>query len=284
MKIDNKAGLPKPGRLGRALAALTLATAAFAAPLAVYAKDPLIPPGAVLALINNVQIDDQAETFELEDGVVSNFWYGREIDLGGKHYYATFSWFTRDRAAREGEDFIAPDVKVRLADATFELARPGQKQPYDIRSIERKIGFFGAREQPEEVDTSRQALEYRTNDGRLVLAVPTATFDSGYGISGYAVFVFNPNKTPEEDGWVWSYLGQVFSGEDNSAACDDGTVIPCIANQGELNFVAAQGPMPRLLVKFSGTTSAGDTQTRKMGDADDVSYVFDGKQVQYVRQ
>lgn len=38
MKIDNKAGLPKPGRLGRALAALTLATAAFAAPLAVYAR------------------------------------------------------------------------------------------------------------------------------------------------------------------------------------------------------------------------------------------------------
>ncbi|WP_337153438.1 hypothetical protein [Pseudomonas protegens] len=281
MKIKSNTDLHKEGRLAARLAGWLLAPCMLVASMLAQAGAP-IPPGAVLAVMQNVEVPDQDEEVELEDGVTATFWYGQELDFDGKHYYATFVWHTRDRAAREGEDFAAPEVQVRLADATFELTNPGQKQAYSIRSIERKIGFFGGREKPEEVDTKRKAVEHRTADGRLLLAVPTATFDDGVITRGYTMLVFNPNKKPEDDGWVWSYVGQVRTGEDNSAACDDGAVMSCIGSDGELSFVAGQESLPQVQVKVSGTTFEGPGKVRSLAAADNLTYVYDSKTQQYV--
>lgn len=282
MKITIKAGSLMQGCLGKGLAGLVLATFTLAAPALVQAKDAPIPPGAVLAVMQNVEVPAANEEVELEDGVTATFWYGKELDFDGKHYYAAFVWHTRDSAARQGEDFAAPDVQVRLADATFELTHPGQTPAYSILSIERKIGFFGGREKPEEVDTKRQALEHRTADGRLLLAVPTATFEDGIVTKGYTLFVFNPNKKPEDDGWIWAHVGQVRTGEDNSAACDDGAVMPCIGSDGELSFVAGQESLPQVQVKVSGTTFQGPEKVRPLVAADNLTYVYDSKTQQYI--
>lgn len=270
--------------LGKTLAGWGVAGLVLALPLLAQAGPAPIPPGAVLAVMHNVEVPDQDEEAELQDGVTATFWYGQELDVDGKHYYATFVWHTRDSAARQGEDFAAPEVQVRLADATFELTHPGQTPAYSIRSIERKIGFFGGREKPEEVDGKRQAVEHRTADGRLLLAVPTATFDNGVVTKGYTMLLFNPNKKPEDDGWVWSYLGQVRTGEDNSAACDEGAVMPCIGSDGELSFVAGQGPLPQVQVKVSGTTFQGPGKIRSLAAADNLTYVYDSKSQQYTSQ
>lgn len=284
MKTKIKAVPNKPGALGRALTGVLLASMLLAAPAQAQAEDRPPPHGAVLGAIHNVPVDADKDTLELDNGVVATFWYGREFDLAGKHYYTAFVWHTRDREARKNEDFVAPDVQVRLAQVTFERTDPGKTPAYSFTYLEHKIGFMGGSEQPEEVDSSRPPLEYRTADSRLVLAVPTETFDSGVSIKGYSLFVFNPNPRSYADGGVWAYLGPVFTGEDNSAACDDGTVMPCIGSDGELSFVPGDGPMPLVQVKLSGTTIDGPDKTRALGDADSTRYRFDGNKWQYVKQ
>ncbi|EPL07190.1 hypothetical protein [Pseudomonas sp. CF161] len=282
MKIKMAPQSRKDAGLGQVVAAWVLAAVTLAAPALVQAKDAPIPPGAVLSVMENIQFDDQADTGELEDGAVATFWYGHELDLDGKHYYTAFVWHTRDSAARQGEDFAAPEVQVRLAEATFERTHPGQTQAYTLRYIERKIGFFGAREKPEDVDPARPALEHRTADGRLLLAVPTSTFDSGVIFNGYTLFVFNPKKTEDDNGWIWTFIGQVHTGEDNSAACDEGAVMPCTFSKGELSFVDGQGAMPQVKVTVSGTTFDGPDSTRPLAAADNLTYVYDGQKRQYI--
>ncbi|MGC5700752.1 hypothetical protein J4P02_11200 [Pseudomonas sp. NFXW11] len=278
----NRAALSETG-MGPLLACLALAAAACMAPAQAQAAAP-IPPGAVLAVMQNVEVPDQQDEVQLEDGVTATFWYGRELDFQGKHYYSAFVWHTRDAAARQGEDFAAPEVQVRLAEATFERTHPGQTQAYTLRNIEHRIGFFGGREKPEEVDLQRPPLEHTTADGRLLLAVPTATFDSGVTTRGYTLFLFNPNKQPEDDGWVWSFVGQLRTGEENSAACDGGAVMTCADSDGVLHFSPGQGAMPQVTVQVSGTVVQAPGKVRPLVTADNYSYVYDQAKGQYINR
>jgi hypothetical protein len=71
----------------------------------------------------------------------------------------------------------------------------------------------------------------------------------------YALLLFNPKRSEDDlDSKVWRYVGSVRTGEDNSAACDDGNVMPCTDSDGELAFVADGNGLPRLTVTFKGTT------------------------------
>ena len=152
--------------------------------------------------------------------------------------------------------------------------------------MEPTIGEFGAYERPPEVDTQRKPLEYRTASGKLLLAVPTETFENGITISGYALLVFTPpEKRQDETGNVWSYVGNVIAGEDNGPACADGDVMPCTRSEGELVFSAtATADLPRVTVQFSGNTISGPGKTRKLGPGDAVIYAYDATRKQYVAQ
>lgn len=115
--------------------------------------------------------------------------------------------------------------------------------------MEHTIGMFGAYERAEAVDTGRKPLDYRTPEGKLLLAVPTQGFDNGTSFEGYALFVFNPGPRDELKDKVWTYVGSILTGDDNSAACADGDVMPCVAKTGKLTFTAQNGSdMPRLTV------------------------------------
>ncbi len=100
---------------------------------------------------------------------------------------------------------------------------------------------------------------------------------------GYALLLFNPKRSEDDvDGKTWRYVGSVRTGEDNSAACDEGNVMPCTDSDGELAFVADGNGLPRLTVSFKGTTIDAPGRTRALGAGDAVHYTFDRTAQQYV--
>lgn len=266
-------------RVRQALLGALLAGAALAAPA--WAQDQAPTPAAVLTAIENVKVPDGDESLQLENGSTANFWYSHEFEFEGKHWFTGFIWYSRSDEAAKDNDIAGPEVTVRLGQFTAELTHPGQTPAYTFRFVDRKIGFFGARDLPETTDDKRKALTYSTADHRMLLAVPTASFDNGFTTKGYSIFVFNPGKKESDDGRIWTYLGQVLTGEDNSAACDEGAVMPCMSNDGALSFLPGEGPLPQIKVKMSGTTIEGPGKTRKLDASDDTLYVYDSKTTAY---
>ncbi|MNC40368.1 hypothetical protein D3C75_890700 [compost metagenome] len=118
-----------------------------------------------------------------------------------------------------------------------------------------------------------------------MLAVPTSTFATGTSIESYTVLVFNPDYEKSEDGQVWASAGTVITGEDNSAACDEGQVMPCVSNRGALAFSAVAGSdLPTITVTATGTTISGPGQTRALGAADARQYHYDAARKAYVEK
>lgn len=286
MTLTMKAATRASTRWSQSLAGWALAAAALApgfAPLAAQAQK--LPPGAIFTAIHNIpEKNVDADSVELENGVISTYWYGHEFDVAGRHFFTGFVWNTRDAEARKGEDVAAPDVQVKIAQATFERTHPGKTPAYSFYAVERKTGQFGGREKPPEVDPSRKPLEFHTQDNRMVLAVPTRTFENGVALDGYATFLFTLKKEFELHEWLWAYTGSVQTGEDNAAACDGGAVMPCASSTGTLSFVADAGGLPQIRVVPAGTTIAGPGKTRALGAADAQTYRFDEKTRKYVSE
>lgn len=107
-----------------------------------------------------------------------------------------------------------------MSEATYTLTDPASPTPWKFRGMTNAVGEFGAFEKPEDVDTRRKPLEYRTPAGKLVLAVPTVAFANGVSLNGYALFLFNPTPFQNNDlkDKAWVYLGRADTGEDNAAA------------------------------------------------------------------
>lgn len=264
------------------------ATAAANAPApAANAAARIAPPDAAAVLYAIHQVDSKGEpSANVANGSIATYWFGHAFELEGTPYYTGFIWETAERYGKPGEDDVGPMATVNLAEATFLRDPASPESPWKFRGMEPTIGEFGAYERPPEVDTQRKPLEYRTASGKLLLAVPTETFENGITISGYALLVFTPpEKRQDETGNVWSYVGNVIAGEDNGPACADGDVMPCTRSEGELVFSAtATADLPRVTVQFSGNTISGPGKTRKLGPGDAVIYAYDATRKQYVAQ
>lgn len=278
------------GLLVSAFAVLSSAAPALAAPESAPAMPKSVaaavtPPDAATVLYFIYQIDGKGKTsYEVQNGSIATYWFGHAFESEGKHYYTGFAWETAERYGKPGEDQVGPETRVNIAESTFILNDPASERPWKFRGMEHTIGEFGAYERGEEVDTRRKPLEYRTPAGKLLLAVPTSSFENGITSDGYALLAFNPERLKEEtDGNVWTYVGGILTGEDNSAACADGEVMPCTNSTGELTFTADGGnDMPRLTVKPTGTTISGPNKTRQLGAADITNYAYDSARKQYV--
>ncbi len=264
------------------------ATAAANAPApAANAAARIAPPDAAAVLYAIHQVDSKgAPSADVANGSIATYWFGHAFELEGTPYYTGFIWETAERYGKPGEDDVGPMTTVNLAEATFIRDPASPESPWKFRGMEPTIGEFGAYERPPEVDTHRKPLEYRTASGKLLLAVPTETFENGITISGYALLVFTPpEKRQDETGNVWAYVGNVIAGEDNGPACADGDVMPCTRSEGELVFSAtATADLPRVTVQFSGNTISGPGKTRKLGPGDAVIYAYDATRKQYVAQ
>jgi len=278
------------GLLASTLAAL-FSPAAIAAESAGAAALPptaqaaaIAPPDVATVMYSIYQIDGKgADSYEVANGSIATFWFGHAFELGGTRYYTGFTWDTRERYGKPGEDEVGPGVQVNLAEATFTQTGSTPDRPWQFRGMKHSVGEFGAYEKPEDVDTRRKPVEYRTPAGKLLLAVPTEGFDNGISFSGYALLVFNPAGPDEGAGWT--YVGSINTGEDNSAACAEGDVMPCVASSGELVFSAHGGSdMPRVTVKRSGTEISGPDKTRQLGAGDAVIYAYDTASKKYAEK
>lgn len=245
------------------------------------------PPDAATVMYFIYQIDGKGETsYEVANGSIATYWFGHAFESEGQHYYTGFVWKTAQRYGKPGEDQVGPGTQVNIAESTFVLNDPASERPWKFLGMEPAIGEFGAYERAPDVDTRRKPVEYRTPAGKLLLAVPDTSFDNGINSDGYTLLVFDPQQLkPDSDNNVWTYVGSILTGEDNSAACSDGEVMPCTSSAGELVFTAATGnDMPRVTVKPSGTTISGPNKTRQLGAADVTHYTFDAKTKRYVSQ
>lgn len=301
MKTIRKARLtPRAALLRTTMAGLAASALAAAFSPAAHALEPVsnaarqdvaqaaavAPPDVRTVMQSIYQVDGQGkDSYEVANGSVATYWYGHAFELNGTRYFTGFTWDTRERYGKPGEDDAGPDTQVNLAEATYTLTGSTPDKPWQFRGMTNTIGNFGAYEKPEFVDPKRKPVEYRTPAGKLVLAVPTDGFDNGTSFTGYALFVFNPGPRDELKDKVWTYVGSVNTGSDNSAACADGDVMPCVSSQGELSFAAHGGSdMPRISIKVSGTTITGPGKTRQLGAADTVTYHYDAAGKKYASQ
>ncbi len=244
----------------------------------------LAPPDVSTVMYSIYQIDGKgADSYEVANGSIATFWFGHAFELGGTRYYTGFTWDTRERYGKPGEDEVGPGTQVNLAEATYTQTGSSPERPWQFRGMKHSVGEFGAYEKPEDVDTRRKPVDFRTPGGKLLLAVPTEGFDNGISFTGYALLVFNPAGPDEGAGWT--YVGSINTGEDNSAACAEGDVMPCVASSGELVFSAHGGSdMPRVTVKRSGTEIAGPDKTRQLGAGDTLTYAYDTATKKYVEK
>ena len=245
------------------------------------------PPDAGSVLYFIYQVDgDGATSYEVANGAVATFWFGHAFELGGTRYYTGFAWNTAAKYGKPGEDEAGPETQVTLTEATFTLTGTKADKPWVFKGMERSIGKVGAYGNPPAIDSKRKPVEHRTAGGKLLLAVPTSSFEAGTSIDGYSILVFNPDYAQDEqDDRVWAYLGSVTTGEDNAAACDEGQAMPCIGSDGELAFSAVAGSdLPAIRVTRTGTTFDGPDATRPMGPQDTATYAYDPATKAYVQK
>lgn len=255
------------------------------APISNEAAARVTPPDPATVMLFTYDVDGKGETtYEVTNGSVATYWFGHAFESEGTHYYTGFSWHTAARYGKQGEDEAGPGTQVNLTEVTFTLTDPNSDKPWKFRGMEPTIGTFGAYERGTDVDTRRKAIEHRTPAGKLLLAVPTTSFENGITSDGYDLLVFNPDRL-KRDGSdnVWTYVGGVLTGEDNSAACADGEVMPCTHSSGDLDFIAnGKDDMPSVKVTPKGTTISGPNKTRQLGAADSTTYTFDAAKKTYV--
>lgn len=242
------------------------------------------PPSPDSVLYFIYQKDGDGSTFyEVDYGSWVGYWYGYQFDFDGKRYFTGFGYKTPEKLGEEEQDTLTdPEGKVAISQATFLLETKGGKTAWSLVEMDGFVGEFGANEKPSAVDPARQPQSYQTQDGRFLLAVPTTDFSTGVKTAGFALFVFDPQEREPLRDQHWAYVGTIAAGEDNSTACDEGRVMPCVASKGVLAFKPADdGGLPTLQVALSGTTIDAPGKTRALGPADTITYDYDMGQGSY---
>lgn len=235
-------------------------------------------PGQVLSDI--YQTDSHgADSMDIGNGSQATYWYGYAFELGGKHYFTGFAYDTPEKFGNQ-DDTPSPDSKVTLTEVTYEGPATGPaKDAWTYRFSERHIGEFGSYERADTIDGSQQAQSYPVKNNQLILALPTWYLASGVRMHNHAIFIFNPKKPDDPENTRWTYLGDVSSGEDNSAACDaDGTGnhMPCVKSSGTLSYTASNGSdLPAIHIAMSGTAIDDAGKARPLGPADAREYRYD---------
>lgn len=248
------------------------------------ASSALKPPaaGEVLAAIYGQRVEEGAVSYRADDGAAVGYWYGQEFDLDGRRHFVGFASRSNADDADADDEYTLQEGRVAIAQATFQRTDADGGLQWSLAGTDGYVGEFGRNDQAPGIDTARRPLVHDIGDGRLLLAVPTQDAVNGSTTRGFAMFLFDPDDRDSLGYRAWGYLGSIPAGEDNSAACSDGNVMPCIANAGELAFEAATpGALPALRVSFTGTTIAAPGRTRPLDASDTVVHAFDPESGRY---
>ncbi|WP_093138183.1 hypothetical protein [Pseudoxanthomonas sp. GM95] len=218
------------------------------------------PPAAdsVLYFISNVD-GDGALSYEIGNGSWINYWFGFPFELDGTRYYTGFAWETpEDFSDRKEPKYPAPGDTVTITQATFTANPPGSEKPWKFHDNQHSVGEFGGNGKGNTLDETRKPQSARTSEGNLLLAVPTWYLVSGTRMQNFELLLFNPHDLENTDNKRWTYVGSLYAGEDNSAACDtDAGGIKCVTRTGTLAFSSQSGdPMPTLRITTEGGPAA----------------------------
>ena len=240
--------------------------------------DAIAPPSAdsVLHFIYR-KGGDGATLYEVDHGSWVGYWFGHEFELQGQRYFTGFGYKTSEKI--EGDsDKPSVDVEdsVAISQATFQQQSKDGKSAWSLKQTDGYVGEFGANDKPPQVDPKRKAQSHKTQDGKLLLAVPMLTFVSGVSVSEFGMFLFDPLVSGDRQNRSWSYVGSVAAGEDNSAACDEGKVMPCVSSSGVLSFEEGKAnTLPTLQVSLKGTVITSPGKTGELGPKDSLKYHYD---------
>lgn len=216
-------------------------------------------PDSVLYFISNVD-GDGALSYEIGNGSWINYWFGFPFELDGTRYFTGFAWETpEDFSDSKEPKYPSPEDSVTITQATFTANPPGSEKPWKFKENQHSVGEFGGNARGNALDDSRKPQSIRTSEGNLLVAVPTWYLVSGTRMENFDLLLFNPHSLEMTDNKRWTYVGSLYAGEDNSAACDnDGTGgLKCVKRTGTLAFAAHEGdPMPTLNVTVSGGPQA----------------------------
>lgn len=218
---------------------------------------------------------DGAFSYEVDGGATVSFWTGHAFDFKGRHYYTGFANKTEGQEP-DGDAGMMEPGHVAISQATFVREDKAGEPGWTPVDTDGYVGEFGSNDRADEIDDSRKPQSHASEDGRMLLAIPTRRFMNGIASASYALFVFDPDNVDQLEHRSWGYLGSVAAGEDNAAACDGGAVMPCAASAGTLSFLAeTDAGLPRLQVALSGEAIAGPGEVRPLGPADALTYAFD---------
>lgn len=246
------------------------------------AMTALKPPSADSVLYVIYQRDgDGAVSYKVDGGAIVSYWYGQVFDLKGKHYFTGFTSKTEGEEGPDAEAGMMEPGNVAIGQATFVQGGTADAPAWVQLDTDGYVGEFGRNDQPEPLDTARKAQTHALEDGRMLLAVPTRDFNEGVAMSGYAIFLFDPDNVDKLSFRRWGYLGSIHAGDDNSASCEDGAVTPCAVSTGTLAFGAVSGGLPTLTVSLSGKTIDGPGKLRDLGPADTLTYTFNADKERY---
>jgi hypothetical protein len=212
------------------------------------------------------------EDGQLSDGRYVSYWHGHQFMLNGKNY---FVGFTEATGASEIE-YPAPENQVTLSQATYELVN----SKWLLSAINNKVGIFGSYNKPPMVDAEKKVQSFTTPE-KLLLAVPTfETATAGVRLSSLEIFVFAEKQKS------WKYLGQVETGQDNTAGCaneaDSTSPIKCATSTGSLSFIKNDGQdWPGLKVQMQGTDIDDAGKVVTLSNKDFVEYRYEKKSASY---
>jgi len=272
---------------GNTEAAQTAASAGGAPAAADQTKDTgmteLKPPSPDAVLYVIYQRDgDGAISYEIDGGAMVTYWYGYPFTLKGKQYFTGFATSTEGEEGQDAETGMMEPGHVAIAQATFVKGEDAGQAKWTQLDTDGYVGEFGSNDQADAVDDSRKPQSHEIADGRLLLAVPTRSFNDGIANASYAMFLFDPDNVDDLPFRKWGYLGSIAAGNDNAAGCEDGKVTPCAASTGTLSFEAAgQAVLPNVKVAFTGKEISGPGKVRDLGAEDALTYVFDTKEGRY---
>lgn len=243
----------------------------------------LKPPSPDSVLYFVYQRDgDGAHSFQVEGGDTISYWYGHAFDLKGEHYFTGFTSRSVGTEGPEADSTTMEEGHVAIGQVTLVKRDKGGEQVWSQIATDSFVGEFGRLNQAEMIDESRRAVSHEMPDGRLLLGVPTRLFEDGVAMSNYAMFLFNRDGLPQTPFRLWTYVGTVQTGSDNTGACEGG-VVTCAVSTGELGFEpATEGGLPRIRVTQSGETVVGPGQTRPLDPEDALVYEFDADAERYL--
>lgn len=219
---------------------------------------------------------DGSSAYKIQNDAFATFWFGVEYSIAGEHIYTGFSYATAQRFGEDAKHHEPqPDDKVTIGEASFVRQPEGAGKKWKFRGNNEYLGEAGSFDHLDPYAKDGKIILHAIDKEKFLIAVPTESLQSGSMLSYYVIF----SRVPEQS--RWTYLGQVYAGADNGAACGPDGTEPCAKSTGKLSFVDKGSDLPEIHVEMSGAEVSGPGKTRTLGAEDGRVYVFDAEKKSY---